>query len=437
MKLARPCCSRLGSHGPAYIACRALSTNPATTASAESALRQEPSQSQTFLDVGTRRIFNEDHDAFRETCRQFYAEEVTPEKHSEWEKAQMVPRELWKKAGDVGLLGVNCPEEYGGLGADILFAAVTWEEQCYAKGSPTGPGFGLHSDIVMPYIVHYGSEEQKGKYLPAMCRGEKIAAIAMTEPGAGSDLQGIRTTAKKAADGTWVLNGSKTYITNGYLSDVVIVVARTNLETKAAHGTSLFLVDAELAGFTKGQPLTKMGFKANDTCELFFDDVTLPADALLGEADSGFYYLMNELPQERLQIAVEGQARGEAAFEEARAYMGERKAFGTSLYEGQQVLRHKLADMKTQLSVNRAFIDSCLELHSRGALDTATASMAKLHSTELCWRVVDEAVQLHGGAGFMWEYPVARNLADCRVPRIYGGTNEIMKEVIARTCKPV
>ena len=234
-----------------------------------------------------------------------------------------------------------------------------------------------------------------------------------------------------------MLNGSKTYITNGYLSDVVIVVARTDVDKKAAHGTSLFLVDATLAGFTKGRPLQKVGFKANDTCELFFDDVVLPPDALLGELNHGFYYLMNELPQERLQIGVEAQARGEAAYEEARAFIGERKAFGGTLFEKQQVLRHKLADMKTGLSVNRAFIDSCLELHARGALDSATASMAKLASTELAWKVIDEAVQLHGGAGFMWEYAVGRNLADSRVPRIYGGTNEIMKELIARTCRPV
>jgi len=387
------------------------------------------------MDIGARRIFNEEHDAFRETCRQFYAEEVTPELHREWEKAGHVPRELWKKAGEIGMLGVNTPEEYGGLGVDIMFAAITWEEQCYAKGSPTGPGFPLHSDIVMPYLNHYGTEEQKQKYLPGMCTGDLIGAIAMTEPGAGSDLQGIRTNAVQQADGSYVLNGSKTYITNGYLSDITVVVARTDMGKKAAHGTSLFLVDSGLDGYTKGTPLKKMGFNANDTCELFFDDVKLPADALLGELNHGFYYLMNELPQERLQIALEAQARGEAAFEEARTYICERKAFGTTLFEGQQVLRHKLAEMKTQLSINRAFVDSCLELHSRGKLDSSTASMAKYASTDLSFKIIDEAVQLHGGAGYMWEYSVARNLVDSRVPRIYGGTNEIMKELIARTCR--
>ena len=346
--------------------------------------RPEACQSPSLLDIGTRRIFSPDHDAFRETCRAFFAQECTPEKHAEWEKKQMVPRELWKKAGDIGLLGVNTPEEYGGLGCDILFAAITWEEQCYAKGSPTGPGFALHSDIVMPYLVRYGTEAQKQKYLPPMCRGEVIGAIAMTEPSAGSDLQGIKTHATENADGSWTLNGSKTYITNGFMSDIVIVVARTK-SGKAAHGTSLFLVDAEK--MTKGNPLNKMGFKANDTCELFFDDMHLAPDALLGQKHGGFYALMSELPQERLNIAVEAQARAEAAFEEARRYLGERQAFGKSLFDGQQVLRHKLADMKTALTVNRAFVDSCLELHSRGALDTATASMAKLASTELAWKV--------------------------------------------------
>ena len=396
--------------------------------------RQETSQTPSLLDIGARRIFNAEHDAFRRTCRQFFAEEVSPY-HAEWEEAGMVPRELWTKAGAIGLLGVNAPEEYGGLGADKLYASITHEEQCYAKGSPTGPGFALHSDIVMPYLIHYGTEAQKQRYLPSMCAGELFGAIAMTEPGAGSDLQGIRTSAFREPDGRWRLNGSKTYITNGYLSDVVIVVARTDLEKKAAHGTSLFLVDA--AKMSKGKPLKKLGFKAQDTCELFFDDALLDSDALLGELNHGFYYLMEQLPQERLQIAVEAQARAEASFEEARGYVGERKAFGTTLFEGQQTIRHKLAEMKTSLCVNRAFVDSCLELHNRGELDPTTASMAKLASTELAWNVIDSAVQLHGGAGYMWEYAVARNLADSRVPRIYGGSNEIMKELIARTCKPL
>jgi len=414
---------------------RVLSTaSAAFTEEEPSEHRPEPSQTSTFLDIGSRRLFTPEHDAFRQTCRQFFAEEVVPY-HAQWEEAGMVPKEVWRKAGEIGLLGVNAPEEYGGLGADILYACVTWEEQCYAKGSPTGPGFALHSDIVMPYLVNYGTDAQKKKYLPRLCAGELICAIAMTEPGAGSDLQSIRTSATRQPDGKWLLSGSKTYITNGFQSDLVIVVARTSPEKKAAHGTSLFLVDADK--MKKGTPLKKMGFKAQDTCELFFDDVELEADALLGELDHGFYYLMSELPQERLQIAVEGQARAEAAFEEARAYVGARKAFGSTLFDGQQTIRHKLADMKTSLSVNRAFVDSCLDLHSRGALDPATASMAKLSSTELAWKVIDDAVQLHGGAGYMWEYPVARNLADSRVPRIYAGTNEIMKELISRTCKAV
>ena len=393
--------------------------------------RPEPAQATSMLEIGTRRIFNEEHDAFRETLRQFFAAEVVPF-HDQWEQDGHVSREVWLKAGEMGLLGINCPEEYGGLGADVLFAAVSWEEQMYAKGSPSGPGFSLHSDIVMPYLVHLGTEEQKQRYLPPMCRGEKILAIAMTEPGAGSDLAGVRTTAVKNDDGTgWTLNGAKTYITNGYMSDVVVVVAKTGPE-KGAHGMSLFLVESSTPGFSKGTPLKKMGLKAQDTCELFFDDVQLPADALLGEENTGFYSLMTELPQERLMIGVEAQARAEAAFEEARQWCNERMAFGKVLLD-KQTVRHKLADMKTSLAVNRAFVDSCLVLHSQGRLDPASASMVKQCSTDLAWKVCDDAVQLHGGAGFMWEYPVARQLADSRVPRIYGGANEIMKELIART----
>jgi long-chain-acyl-CoA dehydrogenase len=357
--------------------------------------------------------------------------EVIPH-HDEWEKQGHISRDVWLKAGAMGLLGVNSPEEYGGLGADILFAAVTWEEQMYALGSPSGPGFSLHSDIVMPYLVHLGTEEQKKKYLPAMCRGEQILAIAMTEPGAGSDLAGVRTSATKV-DGGYVLNGSKIYITNGFMADVTVVVAKTSPD-KGAHGMSLFLVETGTKGFTKGNPLRKMGLKAQDTCELFFEDMFLPDDCLLGEENKGFYYLMEELPQERLMLAVEAQSRGEMAFEQARGFVNERMAFGKPLFD-KQVVRHKLADMKTALSVNRAFVDQCLELHSNKRLDAATASMAKLASTENSWKICDEAVQLHGGAGYMLEYPVTRALADARVGRIYGGANEIMKEVIARTCK--
>jgi len=363
-----------------------------------------------MLDIGTRRIFTEEHDQFRESCRAFFASEVVPF-HGAWEEQGHVSRDVWLKAGAMGLLGVNCPEKYGGLGADVLFAAITWEEQMYALGSPSGPGFALHSDIVMPYLVHLGTAAQKEKYLPAMCRGEQILAIAMTEPGAGSDLAGIRTTATKV-EGGYVLNGSKTYITNGFMSDVVVVVAKTSPE-KGAHGMSLFLVDAHESddgkaaaaegtpsrkGFAKGKPLKKMGLKAQDTCELFFEDCFVPSGALLGEEDKGFYYLMDELAQERLLLAVEAQCRGEMAFEETRKWCGERQAFGKQLFD-KQVVRHKLAEMKTALCVNRAFVDQCLELHSKGKLDGATASMAKLNSTEIAWKVCDEAVQLHGGAG--------------------------------------
>lgn len=370
---------------------------------------------------------------FRESCRRFFEEHVVPQ-HHEWEEEGHCPRSLWLEAGKMGLLGVNCPSEYGGLGGDITLASVVWEEQMYAKGSPSGPGFSLHSDIAMPYLVNHGTEAQKRKYLPAMCAGEKILAIAMTEPGAGSDLAGIRTEATKRSEGEgggYIINGSKTYITNGWLSDVVIVVAKTAPE-KGAHGMSLFLVETESPGFSKGSKLKKMGLKAQDTCELFLDNVHVSEEALLGKLNHGFYHLMDELPQERLNIAIEAQARAEAAYEEARTWCNERQAFGAPLIN-KQTVRHKLAEMKTSVSVSRAFMDQCLSLHAMGRLDPQTASMAKLSGTELAWKVCDDAVQLHGGAGYMWEYPVARALADARVPRIYGGSNEIMKELISRS----
>jgi len=415
------------SVGPAL---RRLSAQPEATS--EVLERPALSQMPNMLDVGSRKIFTAEHDAFRETCRAFYEEHVVPF-HDEWEVTGVVPRELWVKAGEYGLLGINAPEEYGGLGADVAFAAVQWEEQFYGKGSLSGPGFSLHSDIVMPYITNYGTVAQKEKYLPACCAGEKILAIAMTEPGAGSDLQGLKTTAAKV-DGGYVLNGSKTYITNGYSADVTVVVARTNKDKKAAHGTSLFLVDSGIAGYSKGTPLKKAGLKAQDTCELFFEDCFIPDDALLGELDHGFYYLMNELPQERLMIAVEAQARAEAAFEDARSWCNERSAFGKPLID-KQVVAHTLAKMKTKVCVSRAFVDQCLELHALGKLDSATASMAKASATDLAWQICDDAVQLHGGAGYMWEYAASKRLVDSRVPRIYGGSNEIMYELIARTCK--
>eukprot|EP00294_Goniomonas_avonlea_P011103 CAMPEP_0114552474 /NCGR_PEP_ID=MMETSP0114-20121206/7142_1 /TAXON_ID=31324 /ORGANISM="Goniomonas sp, Strain m" /LENGTH=381 /DNA_ID=CAMNT_0001737349 /DNA_START=105 /DNA_END=1250 /DNA_ORIENTATION=- len=376
---------------------------------------------------GTRRIFSEEHDAYRATARRFFNEKVVPF-HSKWEEAGECPKELWREAGETGLLSVTVPEEYGGPGADILYSAIVWEEQSYT--GCTGPGFALHSEIVAPYLMHYGNEEQKQRILPRMVSGESIGAIAMTEPGAGSDLQGVRTTA--VADGDdFIINGSKTFITNGALADVVIVVAKTAPE-KGAHGISLFLVEAGMAGFKKGQKLKKLGLRAQDTSELFFEDVRVPKENLLGELNKGFYYLMQELPQERLLIADIAQSSAEACYEWTRTYVHERKAFGKPILN-LQTIKHKMAEIKTDVSVGRAFLDQCLQMHHEKRLDSATASMAKMWCSELQNKVANECLQLHGGWGYMWDYAVCRQFADARVQSIYGGTNEIMKELIART----
>ncbi|XP_047678613.1 long-chain specific acyl-CoA dehydrogenase, mitochondrial [Tachysurus fulvidraco] len=391
--------------------------------------RPETSMAKTLMDIGARRIFSEEHDLFRHNVRRFFKEEVVPY-HREWEKAGEVSREVWEKAGLQGLLGIYTPAEHGGIGGDLLSAAIMWEEQMYSNCS--GPGFSLHSEIVMPYISHYGSQAQIERYLPQMAAGKCISAIAMSEPGAGSDIQGVKTYARR--DGTdWILNGNKVFITNGWMSDLVIVVAVTNREVKsAAHGLSLFLVESGTKGFTKGRKLEKIGLKAQDTAELFFEDVRLPADSVLGELNRGFYYLMNELPQERLIIAVMALASCEFMFEETRDYVTQRKAFGKTVADLQTV-QHRLAELKTEICVGRAFIDNCLQLHSEKKLDSSTASMAKYWASELQNKVATQCLQLHGGWGYMWEYPIARAFVDARVQPIYGGTNEIMKELIART----
>ncbi|KAM9836227.1 long-chain specific acyl-CoA dehydrogenase, mitochondrial [Aulostomus maculatus] len=391
--------------------------------------RLETCSAKSLMDIGTRRIFNEDHDLFRQSVRRFFEEEVVPH-HKEWEKAGQVSREVWEKAGEQGLLGVMTSEEQGGIGGDLYSAAVTWEEQMYSNCS--GPGFALHSDIVMPYIVNYGSQEQIKRFIPLMTAGKCISAIAMTEPGAGSDLQGVRTYAKR--DGSdWILNGNKVFITNGWMADLVVVVTVTNREAKtAAHGISLFLVEEGMKGFNKGRKLEKIGLKAQDTAELFFEDVRLPADALLGELNKGFFYLMKELPQERLLIADMAVASCEFMFEETRNYVLQRKAFGKTIAHLQTV-QHKLAELKTDICVGRAFIDSCLQLHAEKRLDPASASMAKFWASDLQNKVASQCLQLHGGWGYMWEYPIAKAFVDSRVQPIYGGTNEIMKELIART----
>ena len=378
-----------------------------------------------------RSLFAEEHDQFRDSVRRFMEQEVGPH-HARWEEQQHVDREVWRKAGEAGFLCATMPEEYGGVGVDKRFAMIVMEEG--SRINATGLGWGLHSEIVAPYLLHYGNEHIKSTYLPKMASGEMIGAIAMTEPAAGSDLQGVRTTAQlvKSGDGDhYIVNGSKTFITNGYLCDVVIVVAKTD-PAKGAKGTSLLVIDSSMPGFTRGKPLHKAGMKAQDTCELYFDNVRVPARNLLGEENNGFIYLMQELPWERLQIAISAIASAEAALQWTVDYTRERKAFGQEIMKFQNT-RFKLAELKTEVQIGRVFVDRCMEQLLESKLDSTTASMAKYWCSDLQFKVLDECVQLHGGYGYMWEYPITRAWADARVQRIYGGTNEIMKELISRS----
>jgi acyl-CoA dehydrogenase len=374
-----------------------------------------------------RTIFSEEHDQFRNSVRRFMEQEVVPH-HESWEEQGFVDRAVWLRAGANGFLCPTMPEEYGGTGVDKLFSVVIFEEQF--RVNATGLGFGLHSEIVAPYLLHYGNDHIKQTYLPRMATGEMIGAIAMSEPAAGSDLQGVRATAVKRGD-HYLLNGSKTFITNGWHCDLVVVVAKTD-PALGAKGISLFVVDTTMTGFTKGKRLKKVGLKAQDTSELFFDNVKVPVENLLGAEGSGFASLMQELPWERMQIAITSIASAEAALEWTLAHTRERKAFGQELIKFQNT-RFTLAELATEVQIGRVFVDRCIELLMKSQLDTATASMAKCWCTDLQFKVLDACVQLFGGYGYMWEYPIARAWADSRVQRIYGGTNEIMKEVISRS----
>ena len=375
-----------------------------------------------------RTLFSPEHEDFRASFRKFLEREVIPH-HEAWEERGYVDREVWLKAGEHRFLCPSMPEQYGGAGADRLYSMVMMEET--AKARTSGLGFSLHSEIVAPYLLKYGTDEQKANYLPRMARGEIIGAIAMSEPGVGSDLQSVKTSAVKDGEGYYTVNGAKTFITNGWNADLVITVAKTN-PALGAKGTSLILVERGMPGFEKGKRLKKLGLKAQDTAELFFDNVKVPEANLLGAEGQGFVYLMQELPWERMQIAIGATASAQQAIDETMAYVRERKVFGNAVASFQNT-RFKLAELQTQVQMARVFVDHCMQRLLAGELDAATASMAKLGCTDMAGKVIDECLQLHGGYGYMWEYPIARAYADTRVSRIYGGTNEIMKEVIARS----
>ena len=363
--------------------------------------------------------------------RRFMDKEIAP-LHEAWEDQGFVDRAVWDKAGENGFLCMTLPETYGGSGADKLYSVIQMEE--ISRAGFTGVGFGLHSEIVAPYILHYGTPEQKARYLPKLASGAMIGAIAMSEPAAGSDLQGVKSTAIQQPDGSYLLNGSKTFITNGWHADLVVVVAKTN-PGAGAKGTSLLLVERGMPGFEKGKRLKKLGLKAQDTSELFFDNVRVPAENLLGGPameNRGFICLMEQLPWERLQIAIGAIAAAQAAIDMTVAYVKERKVFGQPVGNFQNT-RYTLAELQTEVQVAQVFVDKCTELVCQDKLDTATASMAKYWTSDLQCKVMDECVQLFGGYGYMWEYPITRAYADARVQRIYGGTNEIMKEVITRS----
>jgi alkylation response protein AidB-like acyl-CoA dehydrogenase len=378
-----------------------------------------------------RTVFTSEHHMFRQSVQTFVAREIAPH-YERWEQQGIVDRELWTKAGAAGFLSLAIPEEDGGSGVDdFRYNAVIAEE--LGRGFYMGIGFNVHSDLIIPYLVHHATEEQRRRWLPGIASGALVGAIAMTEPGAGSDLAGIRTSARRDGD-CYILSGQKTFISNGIHADLVIVVVRT--DPAAGHrGISLLVVERGMAGFSRGRNLEKIGQHAQDTAELFFDEVRVPVTNLLGEEGRGFSYLMRELPQERLTIAISALAASEAAFDLTRAYCAERTAFGKPIGDFQNT-RFLLAELKTELTVGRAFLDRCLAAHVEGKLTTEEASMAKWWATELQNRVVDRCLQLHGGYGYMREYPIARAYLDARVQTIYGGTTEIMKEIIGRSLFP-
>jgi alkylation response protein AidB-like acyl-CoA dehydrogenase len=378
-----------------------------------------------------RTIFDEEHLMFREVVHRFVQNEIVPH-HEQWEQDGIVPRDIWLKAGELGFLCMDAPEAFGGLEInDFRYNVILGEE--LARAGASGPGFGLHNDVNMPYFLNFTTDEQKQRWLPKMISGEMITAIAMSEPGAGSDLQGVRTTAVRQGD-HYIVNGQKTFITNGINSDAVITVVKTDPD-KGHAGISLLVIERGMAGFERGRNLDKIGLKAQDTAELFFDNVRVPIENRLGEEGKGFYYLIDSLPQERLSIAMIAVAVCEAALEMTIRYCQERTAFGQPIGKFQNS-RFKLAEMKTESEIARVFVDRCIMELNAGTLTAEEAAMAKWWTTELQKRVVDDCLQLHGGYGYMMEYPIAKFYIDSRVQTIYGGTTEIMKEIIGRSLVP-
>jgi long-chain-acyl-CoA dehydrogenase len=376
-----------------------------------------------------RSLYEADHEDFRQSVRAFLEKVVAPF-HGQWESAGIVPREVWTAAGEQGFLGIDQEERYGGGGVpDFRYHAVLDEE--LTRIGATGVGFTLHNDVVGPYLRDLGTDEQKARWIPGFCSGELITAIAMTEPAAGSDLQGIRTTARRDGD-DWVLNGSKTFITNGINADLVIVVARTAPDVPASRGTSLLVVERDMPGFTRGRNLAKVGLKAQDTAELFFTDVRVPAANLLGTEHGGFGHLMENLPQERLSIAVTAVAMAETVLAQTVEYVTGRTAFGKPVGSFQNT-RFVLAELQTEVTIARTFLDECIRQLGSGDLTATDAAMAKYWTTELQNKVADRCLQLHGGYGYMDEYPVSKAWRDARVQSIYGGTNEIMREIVGRS----
>ena len=374
-------------------------------------------------------MHSEEMTLFRDMARRAFETEISPH-YEQWEEEHIVPRELWNTLGQAGLLCPDMPEEYGGAGTTPHVTLAMIEELSRMGFGGFASGYGIHSNIVAPYIKNFGTEEQKQQWLPKMVSGEAVGALAMTEPGAGSDVQGIRTNAVRDGD-EWILNGSKIFITNGIHADLVIVAAITD-PGKGAKGTSLFLVDTSLEGFARGKKIEKIGQHTSDTAELFFSDMRLPASALLGEENKGFVIMMTELPRERLGIAAQAVASAEGALDITVDYVKERKAFGKSIGEFQNT-RFKLADVKTEIAINRAFYEHCADAYAQGEMSTDQAAMLKLASCEMQCKVIDDCLQLFGGYGYTVEYPISRFYTDARIQRIYGGSSEIMRDLVART----